>query len=257
MQDYKLALIASQSQQKAAPGDPKSAHCHTEPLISPLVPTPHRAIQETHNDTLRNGHFQETAWRRSSAPPGAPGAREVIARGCGWAGCLLPSDPVLQQPPVPLTYWRLDEWVRPLSLRSTRPSALPGRCLSADRVPAAQPWGRGASGAGAAASPAARARSAAPGRPRLQPEPDSRRRQRRRHLRLLPREGGGQPARKPGPRGVASRARLAPLYSMSCMALKSTDHQAAATLSTCTQILSRVLRSWQVCLLSTLLYSHG
>lgn len=96
--------------------------------------------------------------------------------------------------------------------RSARPSALPGRCLSADRVPAAQPWGRGGSGAGAAASPAARARSAAPGRPRLQPEPDSRRR--RRHLRLLPREGGGPPARKPGPRGVASRARLAPLYSM-------------------------------------------
>lgn len=26
------------------------------------------------------------------------------------------SDPGLQQSPVPLTYWRLDEWVRPLSL---------------------------------------------------------------------------------------------------------------------------------------------
>jgi hypothetical protein len=132
------------------------------------------------------------------------------------------SDPGLQQSPVPLTYWRLDEWVRPLNLGAR---VLPlSRCLSADRVPAAQPWGRGASGAGAAASPAARARSAAPGRPRLQPEPDSRRR--RRHLRLLPREGGGPLARKPGPRGVA---RLAPLYPMSCMALISTDHQAAAT----------------------------
>lgn len=45
MQDYKLALIASQSQQKAALGDPKSTHCHTEPFTSPLVPTPHRATK--------------------------------------------------------------------------------------------------------------------------------------------------------------------------------------------------------------------
>lgn len=86
MQGYKLAFIASQSQQKATLEDPKSAHCHTEPLTSLLVPTPPPCHLETHNDTLQNGHFQETSWRRSSAPPGAPGAGEVIARGSGWAG---------------------------------------------------------------------------------------------------------------------------------------------------------------------------
>lgn len=51
MQDYKLSLIASQSQQKEAPGDPKSTHCHTEPFTSPLVPTP-RCVTKRSTMTL-------------------------------------------------------------------------------------------------------------------------------------------------------------------------------------------------------------
>lgn len=100
-----------------------------------------------------------------------------------------------------LTYWRLCRGrARPLRLCArVLPPSRAAVCPPI-RVPAAQPWRRGARGAlGAAVSPVARARSAAPGRPRLQPEPDSRRR--RRHLRLLRREGGGpRPAGSRDPR---------------------------------------------------------
>lgn len=83
MRCYKLPLIASQTRQKETLGTLR-AHTVTGTHSPPSCP-PYPCHQQIHNDSLRNGHFQETAWRRCPAPLGAPGARVEIAGGYGQA----------------------------------------------------------------------------------------------------------------------------------------------------------------------------
>lgn len=181
---------------------PKSAHGHKEPLTSPCPratnrPTMTLSEMDSSKRQLGAGDLRH----RAHLAPVKKYQGTTAGLGGPWSdpGCSSHQD----RSPIGDA---AGEWARRLGELVLPPSR--GRCLSADRFPAAQPWGRGANGAGATASPAARARSAAPGRPRLQPEPDS---QRRRHLRLLQREGEGPRARKPGPQGVASWAKLGPM----------------------------------------------
>jgi hypothetical protein len=155
-----------QRQLKAVPGT-LSAHTRTRSHPPPCH-------KQMHND----GHFSKGAPRHPEcSAPGlrAQGSAAAVPRAPAQPGSAASARTV--RPHLLATPRRANQTPAP---RCARPSAVPGRCLSADARP-----GRPTLGAGRARGsarrclprcplPAARARSAAPGRPRLQPEPDSR-----------------------------------------------------------------------------------